>query len=73
VRSADVVGPVLHARLHAQPVRVGAAKKLAAVDCYPHEWAPGRNPVSLQRWLQVRGEQVGSELAEAFAVARWFL
>jgi len=50
-----------------------AAKKLAAVACYPHELAPGRNPASLQRWLQVRGEQVGNELAEAFAVARWFL
>ncbi len=50
-----------------------ASKKLEAMACYPQEHAPGRRPETLDRWLLVRGEQVGVERAEAFAVARWFL
>lgn len=50
-----------------------AAAKLAAMALYEREQAPGRNPASLERWLHIRGEQIGTDLAEAFAVARWFL
>jgi LmbE family N-acetylglucosaminyl deacetylase len=50
-----------------------ADRKLQAMECYRSEHAPGRNPASLARWLNVRGEQIGVEQAEAFSVARWFL
>jgi LmbE family N-acetylglucosaminyl deacetylase len=52
---------------------VDARRKLRAMACYPQEHAPGRHPQTLDRWLQVRGEQIGVERAEAFAVARWYL
>lgn len=50
-----------------------ARRKLEAMACYPQEHAPGRSPSTLDRWMQVRGEQIGVERAEAFAVARWYL
>lgn len=50
-----------------------AADKVAAMSVYVNEFCPGRNPASMDRWLRIRGEQIGSGFAEAFAVARWFL
>jgi hypothetical protein len=56
------------------PVEMGdAAKKLEAIGLYTGEHTSGRNVANLDRWLHIRGEQVGTELAEAFSVARWFL
>lgn len=50
-----------------------AQRKLAAMRVYASEQAPGRNPANLERWMRIRGEQIGTDFAEAFSVARWFL
>jgi LmbE family N-acetylglucosaminyl deacetylase len=53
--------------------QAAAASKVEAMRLYVNEHFPGRNPESLERWLRVRGEQIGTEFAEAFSIARLFM
>ena len=48
-------------------------RKLSAMEIYKGELAPGRTPLSLERLLRMRGEQIGAEFAECFCVARWYM
>lgn len=47
--------------------------KIAAMECYPQESAPGRTGADLERRMRSRGTEVGSDFAEAFVIARQFI
>ncbi len=48
------------------------AAKVGAMSVYRTELDPGRRPEDLERLLRQRGVQSGTELAEAFVIARSF-
>ncbi len=51
---------------------VHAEKKSEAMSFYPTEMGGGRTPAGLLRKLQVRGDEVGVQFAEAFCLVRHF-
>jgi LmbE family N-acetylglucosaminyl deacetylase len=52
--------------------QVHAEKKFEAMSFYPTEMDGGRTPAGLLRKLQVRGDQIGVQFAEAFCLIRHF-
>ncbi|MBK8173813.1 MAG: PIG-L family deacetylase [Rhodospirillales bacterium] len=65
----NTFAPNLYVRLEERHV----ARKAEAMALYTTEQAPGRNPRSILRWAEFRGEQIGARFAESFVIARAFI